>query len=423
MVARIVTGKSLKGVLHYNEHKLREGQAELILAHRFLHTPAALSFTDKLQRFQQLLEKSPRVKTNAVHISLNFEASEKLETGTLQQIASAYMDRIGFGGQPYLVYRHLDAAHPHMHIVSTNIRPDGSRIDLHNIGREKSEPVRKALELEFALVQAESRKQVQQLPLSPQKLQGAVYGQTETKRAIAAIVSEVTQRYNYTSLPELNAVLRRFGVTADRGHEDTRMYRKKGLVYSLLDKKGQKRGVPLKASALPGKPTLARLEKRFEENKVHRPLYRAALRHTLNKVLRHAPAGPDAFARLLAREKIEVVFHQNSQGLAYGVSFIDHHRRAVFKGSELGKAYGARALTDLFTRNETKLKTEKQLFSRQPEKAAERQLPKESAAPRFSTNAGTGMLDALLRPGWQGEPLSRELQQKKRKRKKRRLHL
>jgi len=60
-----------------------------------------------------------------------------------------YMEKIGFCEQPYLIYRHYDAGHPHIHIVSINIRRDGSRISLHNIGRNQSEKARKEIENEF----------------------------------------------------------------------------------------------------------------------------------------------------------------------------------------------------------------------------------------------------------------------------------
>ncbi len=56
------------------------------------------------------------------------------------------MSKIGFGDQPYLVYQHFDARHPHIHIVTTNIKSDGSRIKTHNIGRNQSERARREIE-------------------------------------------------------------------------------------------------------------------------------------------------------------------------------------------------------------------------------------------------------------------------------------
>lgn len=92
-----------------------------------------LNFHNKLQRFDNLTMLNERIKTNALHISLNFDSSENLQDDKLQEIATAYMDKIGFGDQPYLVYRHLDAAHHHVHIATTNMQANGKRIDIHNI--------------------------------------------------------------------------------------------------------------------------------------------------------------------------------------------------------------------------------------------------------------------------------------------------
>ena len=98
-------------------------------------------------------------KSNTLHISLNFDPSEKLARKTLVAIAKSYMGKIDFGNQPYLVYEHIDSGHPHIHILTTNIKSDGARIDTFNIGRLKSDRARKEIEKEFGLVKAEGLNQ------------------------------------------------------------------------------------------------------------------------------------------------------------------------------------------------------------------------------------------------------------------------
>ena len=122
MVAKIITGTKLRGALHYNEYKVQEGKAELILASGFAAEVDNMNFAQKLQRFEHLLMLRPKVKTNTLHITLNFDATERLDNEKLQSIAIAYMEKIGFGDQPFLAYRHHDAAHDHIHLVSTNIQ-------------------------------------------------------------------------------------------------------------------------------------------------------------------------------------------------------------------------------------------------------------------------------------------------------------
>ncbi|WP_421943622.1 relaxase/mobilization nuclease domain-containing protein [Pedobacter sp.] len=110
MVARIISGKSIRGLLNYNEGKVNSGEATLILANRFGTDIERLDFNNKLNRFEHLIKRNIKVKTNALHIMLNFDRSDKVTIGLFQQIASSYMDRIGLGEQPFLVYQHKDVS-------------------------------------------------------------------------------------------------------------------------------------------------------------------------------------------------------------------------------------------------------------------------------------------------------------------------
>ncbi|HRE65786.1 MAG TPA: relaxase/mobilization nuclease domain-containing protein [Cyclobacteriaceae bacterium] len=344
MVAKIISGKSIRGALNYNENKVKQGKASCVLAHKFGSVANDLSFTNKFTRFQKLTERNPKVKTNALHISLNFDMSEKLEVKKLNAIAQTYMERIGFGEQPYLVYKHTDAAHPHIHIVSTLIQPNGKRKDIHNLGRVQSEKARKEIEKEFNLVPAESKsKKIPELqPIEPAK---ATYGKSETKRTISNTVRWVTQKYKYTSLPELNAVLQQFNVIADRGKDDTQMFRKKGLLYSLLDKNGKKIGIPIKASAIYSKPTLPWLEKQFKLNEALRQPFKEKLKQRIDKGLATGK-GIAVFEKYLAACNTIMLLRQNDEGRIYGITFVDNQHKVVFNGSDLGKGYGAKAILE-----------------------------------------------------------------------------
>lgn len=148
MVTKIISGQSIRGLLNYNENKVSEGLASLVMASRFATDLDKLDFRAKLNRFENLTETNSRVKTNAMHLMLNFDREDKVGLATMQQIASAYMEKIGFGDQPYLVYLHKDVSHPHLHIVTTNMQSNGKRISIHNIGKTLSETARKELEIQ-----------------------------------------------------------------------------------------------------------------------------------------------------------------------------------------------------------------------------------------------------------------------------------
>src|SRR5215831_3277105 len=120
MVAVIKKGHSLSRLVNYNEHKVQEGKAECIEAVHYPKDLERLNFHDKLKRLENLAALNENVTANSVHISLNFDPSDKLAKQDLKVIASTYMKSIGFSNQPYLVYQHHDAGHPHIHIVTTN---------------------------------------------------------------------------------------------------------------------------------------------------------------------------------------------------------------------------------------------------------------------------------------------------------------
>lgn len=345
MVAKITIPNSIKRALNYNEQKVKEGKAECIHAQGFLQELPELNFYSKLQRFEKLTELNKRAVTNTIHISLNFALNERLGREKLVEIADVYMQKIGFGEQPYLVYRHLDAGHPHIHIVTTNIQANGKRISTHNLGRNQSSKARKEIEVMFGLVKAEAQQKIDN-EIKPVAVQKVIYGKSATHRGIANVLDAVLPHYHYSSLPELNAVLRLYNLVADRGREDGLIFRKHGLIYRLLDEKGYKIGVPIKASLLHNKPTLAFLEKRFKENEQIKYEHRKRLKTSLDWILLQPMKSIAAFKQALEKEKVNLVIRQNEQNIIYGLTYIDHRTKCVFNGSDIGKQYSAKAILE-----------------------------------------------------------------------------
>lgn len=342
MVAKIISGKSIAGVLRYNEKKVNKGHAALLTAEKFGCEGNDLSFSEKLARFQLLTRLRKKVKTNAVHISLNFDKDDMLHRDKLLRITEAYLKGIGFGDQPYLLYQHFDAAHPHIHIVTTNITEEGERIDLHNIGKTKSEVARKMIEQDFGLIPAESKKKKEDYVLQKVNLEKVKYGEVETKAAISNIVREVVRSYKFTSLPALDAILRQFGVTADGGKPGSRLFDKHGLIYSLLDEDGGRVGVPIKASDIYSKPTKASLEKKYTLSAIMRQPFEQRVKGVIDNVLRgtHMVLSTEDFAAALEKRGIHVAFTRDETGVLTDLLYVDNRTKAVFGSSDLGEDYG-----------------------------------------------------------------------------------
>ena len=354
MVARILTGDSIRGLINYNESKVNLGTATPILASKFGLDIEQLELRHKVARFEHLTKLNSRVKTNAVHIMLNFDPAEILPTEKLQMIAVDYMNGIGFDEQPFLVYEHEDANHPHIHIVTTNIKADSTRIDLHNIGKVLSEKTRKELETKYNLVKAEGRGKEQQIV--PVNIDMAHYGKKQTKRSIYTVVMAVLRSYKFTTFSEYNAVLKTFNVIADRGPEDSVMFAKKGLVYSVLDINGRRIGIPFKASSFAGNPVLIKVESKFKLNLERRKKHAESLKGIILSQLTHANGlTSNQLVDRLARKGVSMIYRQNTEGRIYGLTYVDHNNQCVFNGSDLGKQFSAKAVLAIFKKPDAQL--------------------------------------------------------------------
>jgi hypothetical protein len=323
---------------------VQKGAAECLHAANYLSEAKNMNFYQKLNGFEMLNNLNSRATTKTIHISLNFDPSEKLSNDKLIEVANVYMEKIGFGQQPFLVYKHEDAGHPHIHIVSATIKEDGSRINTHNIGRNQSEKARKEIEHQYGLIKAERQQQLMKPGIKPVDAQKAVYGKSETKRSISNVVGAVFSQYKFTSLPEFNAALKQFNVIADRGKEEGRIYKNRGVVYRILDADGNKVGVPIKASSIGCKPILDNLEKKFTTNEPVRESLKQRTKNAIDDCLQTSQGSMKNLVAALQQKQIYTVLRQNAEGRLYGITFVDNQNKVVFNGSDLGKGYSAAAL-------------------------------------------------------------------------------
>lgn len=349
MVAVIKVSHSIHRILNYNENKVKQDKAVCIAAGNFPVDAPQLSLGMKLNRFEKQMGLNTNVKRNSVHISLNFDASEKeMATEKLLAIAGMYMEKIGFGKQPYLVYQHHDAGHPHIHVVTTNIEADGNRIDLHHLAIRKSEPARKEIEIAFGLVKAQGRKN-QVFDLGQGAVRKAEYGVSETRAAIQNVLEAVLYKYRFTSHSEFNAVLGLYNVRADQGSENSRVRRHAGLLYRILDGNGNPVGVPIKASLFYNSPTLAKLSGKFTANSIIGQQHKTRIKNAIDKISQGtAKIGMQEMETILGRDGISIMKRESSEGFLYGITFIDHKTGGVFNGSALGKQYSAKQMQERF---------------------------------------------------------------------------
>lgn len=415
MVAVINTGSSIRSIFNYNENKIEAQKAELIGDGNYPVEALGLHRDLRLKLLLKQLELNTNVKRGSVHISLNFDSSENnLSKEKLMEIANVYMDKIGFGSQPYLAYQHHDAGHPHIHIVSVKVQSDGKRIDMNNIGRNQSETARRDIEKAFGLVVAQCSKKEEIITIKPVKSIVAQYGESETKKAIANVLNTVIPNYKYTTVGELNAVLNLYNITALQGAKDSRMFQHRGLAYQILNDKKQPVGVPIKASSFYLKPTLKYLDIKFAANKTNRNPHLKRIKNAVDMAfIQNKIKTVSDLDRILTKGGIKIAERRNEQGILYGLTYVDHITKCVFNGSTLGKPYAASGIEERCGIKEfnSNRKTVTDIDHRQL-------MNKSQHSSFISGNEVQKIFDPLLQSDSAADYISKEFKRKKKRRRK-----
>jgi len=352
MFARVNYNRSIRHTLGYNEQKLRQGKAECILAENFMKDPELLNRQDKLYRFQRLHVLNEKTKANTLHISLSFHPTERFGNDQMKELARQYMEKLHLDRQPYLAYRHNDTGHPHMHIVSTLIQPDGNRLKLDQILRYQSLRITKELEERFSLVRFYQPGSLPAQKLNQTLPRKVIYGEPGRKEAVERVLDHVLNQYKYSSMAELNAVLRLYNVKAKIVWEDPSLSKARGLMYHTLDEKGHLVGLSFKSSSFPSKPTLGKLEQKFA---LHPFLQQEELKK-LTLSIDWAFAGKsiewDTLRKNLQKEKIHPILEKDRAGNWRNIYYVDVANRRVYDGEKIGGRYNCPSIQARCAREE-----------------------------------------------------------------------
>lgn len=347
MVTIIKMSYSIRKVLNYNENKIKTGVAECIGAENYPLDLERLNFTLKLNRFLNRASLNKNAKCTTVHISVNFHPSENHSKEVLVKIVNSYMEKIGFGSQPYLIYQHYDAGHPHLHVVTNTIQRNGIPINIYNAGFTKLKPAREETEKLFGLVKAEGRKCISTNSLHHTTTSRIQYGKTESLQAVSAVLDKVLIQYKYSNFSELNAILKQYNVMADRGREGSKMFNSKGLLYRMLDAKGKSIGVPIKASNFNLKPTIKFLMEKFQNNEIRKTSDEIRIKYIIDKTFFRAKyLTIKDLTRQLEKEGITIVLKRNKDGLLQDITYVDYKTQNVFNGNKLGEKYSSKAIEE-----------------------------------------------------------------------------
>lgn len=344
MVAKINIGSNLYGALAYNQEKVDEGLGK-VLGANLVFEPADGHFNvlECMDDFMQFVPAHFRTEKPVFHVSINPHPDDRLTDDQLTDIGREYMEKLGYGSQPYLIFKHEDIGREHIHIISLRVDSEGKKIDSYK-EHERSKEITEHLERKYNLHPAEGQKRTEQWELSPVDI-----SKGDLKKQIASVIKPLASMYHFQSMGEYKAVLSLYNIHVEelKGEAKGKPYR--GLLYSAMDDNGEKVGNPLKSSIFGKTVGYDGLEKRMEKS-AERIKAKNLKAHTLKFVseAKGNSLNESEFRAKLRQQGIDVLFRRNDEGRIYGATFIDHTTRTVLNGSRLGKEFSANVFNDLY---------------------------------------------------------------------------
>ena len=344
MIAKISSTENLGGALGYNFKKVEKGEASILLAAElYQDREGRYTMEDVLADMQAVIPEKCRTKKMVFHCSLNPHPDEKLSDERLTQIAKEYMEALGYGKQPYIVFKHNDIAREHIHIVSLRVDSRGRKIN-DKFEKRRSKQITDALEKRFGLIPSSkvADKAVEETPKVD-------IGKGNIKEQVSNVVRMVMKHYCFCSLGELNAILSAYNLAVEEVKTEFRGKKYDGLVYVPTNDKGGKISTPIHASDIGRGVGYTAVQNRMQKSKQNvKPLI-PTVRNKVLQTMRTSPKTEEELRQRLEEQGLRVVIRKNESGRIYGSTFIDDEAGIALNGSRLGKGYAANVFNTYFS--------------------------------------------------------------------------
>ena len=344
MVAKITIGSGLFGAIKYNADKVNEGKGQLLDTNKIFNDGTGkVDIVRAMHDFERHMPLQMRTEKPVIHVSLNPHPDDRLTDKELTEMAHEYMQRMGYGDQPYIIVKHEDIDRHHLHIVSVRVDEQGKRIN-SDFTHKRSLAIIQDFERRYGLHQGNKREAKQQNPLHPVNPDTG-----DIKRQVGNTVKAVFREYQFQTIGELRALLSLYNLTVDEVRGNAKGEDYNGLVYSVIDANGNKVGNPFKSSLFGktiGYEALLRKaafsKKNIKEKNLTEPT-RKTLEYALCRTY-----DKDELMEILKGKGIDCVFRYTGENRLYGATFIDHRTHCVLNGSRMGKEFSANALDKHF---------------------------------------------------------------------------
>jgi len=358
MIAEISSSANLAGFLGYNFKKVDAGGASVLLAEGLYEPPgAAYTLLEVLSDMQALIPSKCRTKNLVFHCSLNPHPKEKLSDENLIQIAQEYMQALGYGSQPYIVFKHNDIEREHIHIVSLRVNSAGEKIN-DKFENRRSKRITDHLERKYGLIPSTpSKEQKTNSPTSQENLTS-----DNIRSEIAQTLRGVLEHYHFCSLGEFKAILGVYQLTIEEVKNTYRGREYNGLVYAPTDEAGNKLCPPLHASKVGRDVGYTALQSKMRQSKQRIKPFLPEIRQRVLAVMRTSPQTEEELLASLEKSGLRCLIRKSEGGRIYGITFIDDTLGIALNGSRLGKGYAAKQFETYFSAPESNRFLDEKLY-------------------------------------------------------------
>lgn len=348
MIAKIGRSGNLYGALAYNNLKIEKENGQILFANKMIETASGQYTVAQLaQSFAPYLIANRNTEKHTLHISLNPDPKDIVNDDKFREMAQQYMREMGYGEQPFIVFKHTDIDRSHIHIVSVCVDEQGKKIS-DKFEKMRSMNVCRELEKQYHLIPATDKERNQ----TDKVFRPVDYRAGDVKSQIASVVRHLPNYYQYQTLGEYNALLSLFNITTEKIEGELQGKMQHGLLYIPLNEKGERAGHPFKASLFGKSAGLPALELHFAKCKT--ALKDNPTKQTLKSAVTIAlktTSDEQAFKKQLGEQGINIVVRRNDTGRIYGITFIDHNSKTVWNGSRLATELSANTFNDYWNNN------------------------------------------------------------------------
>ncbi len=348
MIAKIGRSAYLYGALAYNNLKVERENGKILFVNKIIETVNGQYSVGQLaQSFAPYLLANRNTEKYTLHISLNPDPKDIVSDDLYREIATQYMHELGYGDQPFLVFKHTDIDRSHIHIVSVCVDENGKKIS-DKFEKMRSMNICRELEKQYNLIPATDKERKQ----NDKVFKPVDYVAGDVKSQIASVVRYLPNYYKFQTLGEYNVLLSLFNITTEKIEGELHGKPQLGLLYIPLNEKGERAGHPFKASLFGKNAGLPALELYFAK-------YKTELKDTATKQILKAAvtialqstSDELSFKKQLGEQGINVLVRRNDTGRIYGITFIDHNSKTVWNGSRLAKELSANTFNDYWNNN------------------------------------------------------------------------